>query len=129
MIYRTIWISVYSINTFENLLKWVVYISTMWSPCIDCIGKKSCSKFLRNLVTTMYFTDRNWNSKTVYLLFSIFSNLIDLDNWCGYWKLCSFSVYLRIVLGWSSATLQNNELYYKYLHHIFILDIHQNVWF
>ena len=30
------------------------------------MGKKSCSKFLRNLVTTVHFTDRNWNSKTVY---------------------------------------------------------------
>ena len=27
---------------------------------------KSCSKFLRNLVTTAHFTDRNWVSKSVY---------------------------------------------------------------
>ena len=27
---------------------------------------KSCSKFLRNLATTVHFTDWNWNSKTVY---------------------------------------------------------------
>ena len=27
---------------------------------------KSCSKFLRNLVTTLHFTERNWISKSVY---------------------------------------------------------------
>ena len=36
------------------------------SPCIAYIGKKTCSKFLHNLVTTVHVIDQNWNSKTVY---------------------------------------------------------------
>ena len=32
---------------------------------VSLIGIKSCSKFLRILVTTVYFTDRNWIFKTV----------------------------------------------------------------
>ena len=59
-------ISLYSINTFENFLKWVIYINTLQSPCIAWEGTKSCSKFLRNLVTVVHFTDRNWISKSVY---------------------------------------------------------------
>ena len=35
-------------------------------PCIAWIGIKSCSKFLRILVAAVYFTDRNWISKTLY---------------------------------------------------------------
>ena len=66
MIYSTTSISLYSVNTFENFLKWVVYINTLQSPCIALEGMKSCSKFLRNLITTAHFTDRNWTSKSVY---------------------------------------------------------------
>ena len=34
--------------------------------CAPWVGMKNCSKFLRNLVTTVHFTDRNWISKGVY---------------------------------------------------------------
>ena len=44
-------------NTFENYLKWVVYINTL-SSCIAWIGMEICSTFLRILATTMYFKDR-----------------------------------------------------------------------
>ena len=59
-------ISLYRINTFDNFLKWVVYINTLQSPFIACKGMKNCWKFLYNLVTTAHFTDRNWISKSVY---------------------------------------------------------------
>ena len=70
MIYSIIAISLYSINTFENFLKRAVYIDILQSPCIAWERMKSCSKFLRNLVTTAHFTDRteslnpctNWKS-------------------------------------------------------------------
>ena len=45
MIYHTIWVSLYDINTFENCLKWVVHINTLQSPCIASIRMESCSNF------------------------------------------------------------------------------------
>ena len=53
---------------FKNFLKLVVYITTLQLSCIAWIGMESCSKFLRNLVTTVRFTDRRQNSKTVYCI-------------------------------------------------------------
>ena len=55
----------YNMNTFENCLKWVVYINTL-SSCNTWIGMEICSTFLLILVTTMYFKDRKLISKTVY---------------------------------------------------------------
>ena len=66
MIYHTIWISIHSINTFENCLKQAIYIDTLQSLFIAWIWMKSWSKYLRMLVTTVHFTDRNLISETVY---------------------------------------------------------------
>ena len=65
MTYHIIWVSIYGINTFENCLKWFVYINTLL-PCIAWVRMERFSRFLRILVTTMYFKDRNLISKTVY---------------------------------------------------------------
>ena len=43
---------------FQNFVKWFVYIYT-FVACITLIGMKSCIKFLRILVTTVYFEDQN----------------------------------------------------------------------
>ena len=56
-------LSINSINTFENCLKWVVYINTLWSPCI---AWESCSNFA--YPTTVYFNYRKWIYKTVYCI-------------------------------------------------------------
>ena len=32
-------------EVFENCLKWIVYISILFSPCIAWIGMESCSNF------------------------------------------------------------------------------------
>ena len=59
-----------------NFLKWLFTSTHSDRPYIAWIGMKSCSKFLRSLVTTVYFTDRNWNSKAVYYL----------KNLSNYWR-------------------------------------------
>ena len=64
LIYCTISISLYGINIFDSVLKWVVYINTPQSPCVAWEEMKSCSKFLRDLVTTEHFTDGNCISKS-----------------------------------------------------------------
>ena len=67
------------IDLFYNFNKYIQYKHVWKLFKVSClhqhtviafiarIGMKSCSKFLRNLVTTLHFTDRNWISKTVYL--------------------------------------------------------------
>ena len=54
-------------EVFQNCLKWVVYINTLFSPCIAWIGMESCLKFCI-LITAVYFKDRNQISKTVYCI-------------------------------------------------------------
>ena len=51
---------------FQNCLKWVVYIYTLFLPCIAWIGR--LFKFLRILITAVYFKDRNWMFKTLYCI-------------------------------------------------------------
>ena len=83
MIYSTISVILYSINTFENFLTWVVYINTLQSPCIAWEAMKSRSKFLRNLVTAVNFTDRNWINpciKEVSTMRNQFMQLLNLLN-------------------------------------------------
>ena len=55
-------------EVFENCLKWVVYINTLFSPCYRLGRNGKLLKFLRILITVVYFKDRNWMSKTVYCI-------------------------------------------------------------
>ena len=55
-------------EVFENCLKWVVYINTLFSPCYRLGRNGKLLKFLRILITVVYFKDRNWISKTVYCI-------------------------------------------------------------
>ena len=49
---------------FQNCLKWL-FTSTLFSPCSYRLDKNEMLlKFLRMLITVMYFKDRNWISKT-----------------------------------------------------------------
>ena len=52
---------------FKNFLKLVVYITTLQLSCIAWIGMESCSKFLRNLVTTVRF-----NVFQFYIILTVF---------------------------------------------------------
>ena len=59
----------------KNFFKWFVHIYVLKSPYIAWMGIKSCAKILRILVTVVYFTDRNWISKTLYFItVSLLSN-------------------------------------------------------
>ena len=72
IIYQIIWVSAYSMNTFENCLKWVIYINTLQSPCIAWPYRFDRNgmllKLLRILIRVLYFKDQNWISKTVYFI-------------------------------------------------------------
>ena len=53
----------------------IIALYRLDTPCIAWIGMKGCSKFLRILVTTVHFMDRNWISETVYFGKKCFSNI------------------------------------------------------
>ena len=55
-------------EVFENCLKWVVYINTLFSPCYRLGRNGKLLKFLRILITVVYFKGRNLISKTVYCI-------------------------------------------------------------
>ena len=58
-------------EVFENCLKWVAYISTLFSPCYHLGRNGKLLKCLRILITVIYFTDRNWIFKTVHCISSL----------------------------------------------------------
>ena len=58
-------------EVFENCLKWVVYINTLFSPCYRLGRNGKLLKFLRILITVVYVKERNWISKTVYCTSSL----------------------------------------------------------
>ena len=65
MIYRTIWVSIYSFKCFKTVWSGL-FTSTLFSPCSYRLDRNGMLlKFLRILITVMYFKDRNWISKTV----------------------------------------------------------------
>ena len=65
MIYRTIWVSIYSFKCFKTVWSGL-FTSTLFSPCSYHLDRNGMLlKFLRILITVMYFKDRNWISKTV----------------------------------------------------------------
>ena len=55
-------------EVFENCLKWVAYINTLFSPCYRFGRNRKLLKFLNILITVVYFKDRNWISKTGYCI-------------------------------------------------------------
>ena len=65
MIYCTIWVSFKCFKTVWSGL----FISTLFSRCRYCLDRNGMLfKFLRILITVMYFKDRNWVTKTVYCI-------------------------------------------------------------
>ena len=65
MIYRTIWVSIYSFKCFKTVWSGL-FTSTLFSPCSYRLDRNGMLlKFLRILITVMYFKDRNWISKTL----------------------------------------------------------------
>ena len=65
MIYHTIWVSIYSLKCFKTVWSGL-FTSTLFLPCSYRLDKNgTLLKFLRILITVMYFKDRNWISKTV----------------------------------------------------------------
>ena len=65
MIYRTVWVSIYSFKCFKTVWSGL-FTSTLFSPCSYHLDRNGMLlKFLRILITVMYFKDRNWISKTV----------------------------------------------------------------
>ena len=65
MIYRTVWVSIYSFKCFKTVWSGL-FTSTLFSPCSYRLDRNGMLlKFLRILITVMYFKDRNWISKTV----------------------------------------------------------------
>ena len=65
MIYRTIWVSIYSFKCFKTVWSGL-FTSTLFSPCSYRLDRNGMLlTFLRILITVMYFKDRNWISKTV----------------------------------------------------------------
>ena len=65
MIYRTIWVSIYSFKCFKTVWSGL-FTSTLFSSCSYRLDRNGMLlKFLRTLITVMYFKDRNWISKTV----------------------------------------------------------------
>ena len=58
-------------EVFENCLKWVAYINTLFSPCYRLGRNGKLLKCLRILITVVYFKDRNWICKTVYCISSL----------------------------------------------------------
>ena len=57
-------------EAFENCLKWVVCINTLFSLCYRLGRNGKLLKFLR-ILTVVYFKDRNWIFKTVYYISSL----------------------------------------------------------
>ena len=53
-------------EVFENCLKWVAYINTLFSPCYHLSRNGKCI-----LITVAYFKDRNWICKTMYCIISL----------------------------------------------------------
>ena len=53
-------------EVFQNFK--VGYISTLFSSCITWIGMENCSNLC--VITTVYFEDRKWISKTVFCISS-----------------------------------------------------------
>ena len=65
MIYRTIWVSIYSFKCFKTVWSGL-FTSTLFSPCSYRLDRNGMLlTFLRILITVMYFKDRNWISKTL----------------------------------------------------------------
>ena len=66
MIYHTIWVSIYSFKCFKTVWSGL-FTSTLFSPrLLSRLDRNGMLlKFLRILITVMYFKDRNWISKTV----------------------------------------------------------------
>ena len=65
MIHRTIWVSIYSFKYFKTVWSGL-FTSTLFSPYSYRLDRNGMLlRFLRILVTVMYFKDRNWVSKTV----------------------------------------------------------------
>ena len=65
MIYHTIWVSIYSFKCFKTVWSGL-FTSTLFSPCSYRLDRNGMLlKFLRILITVMYFKDRNWISKTL----------------------------------------------------------------
>ena len=53
-------------KVFQKCLKLVVYINTLLSPLYRLDRNGRLHKFLRILITTLYFKDLNWISETVF---------------------------------------------------------------
>ena len=65
MIYHTIWVSIHSFKCFKTVWSGL-FTSTLFSSCSYRLDRNGMLlKFLRTLITVMYFKDRNWISKTV----------------------------------------------------------------
>ena len=65
MIYRKIWVSIYSFKCFKTVWSGL-FTSTLFSPCNYRLDRNGMwLKFLRILITVIYFKDRNWISKTI----------------------------------------------------------------
>ena len=58
-------------EVFENCLKWVAYINTLFSPCYRLGRNGKFLKCLRILIAVVYFKDRKWIWKTVYWISSL----------------------------------------------------------
>ena len=65
MIYRTVWVSIYSFKCFKTVWSGL-FTSTLSSPCSYRLDRNGMLiKFLCILIIVMYFKDRNWISKTL----------------------------------------------------------------
>ena len=65
MIYRTIWVRIYSFKRFKTVWSGL-FTSTLFSPCGYRLDRNGMLlKFLRILITVMYFKDRDWFTKMV----------------------------------------------------------------
>ena len=56
---------------FENYLKWVAYISTLFSPCYRLVQKGKLLKCLHILLRVVCFKGRDWIRQTVYCIGSL----------------------------------------------------------
>ena len=66
MIYRTIWVSIYSLKCFKTVWSGL-FTSTLFSPCSHRleVWNGMLLKVLHILITAMYSKDWKWISKTV----------------------------------------------------------------
>ena len=68
MIYRTIWVSIYSLKCLKTVWSGL-FTSTNCSRLVIARERNGkLLKFLHILITVVYFKDRNWMSKTVYCI-------------------------------------------------------------